>query len=62
MDVLDVMPVREAREVGTSSGAEEKRKPPLVDCEQVHTDEVGVNQFNTGMAVDESQTAVEPDQ
>ena len=59
VDVLDGVRVREATEVRTGSGVEHKKKALLVDCEEDHTGEVGVNQFTTGTAVEEPQTAAE---
>ncbi len=39
--------VREARDVQTSTGVEHKKKAMLVDCEAVHGNGAGVNQFTT---------------
>jgi len=57
--VLDGVRVREATDVQTSTGVEHKKKALLVDCEQVHTDGMGVNQFATGIAGGEAQAADE---
>lgn len=62
VDVLDGVRVREATDVRTSTGVEHKKKALFVDCEQAHTGEAGVNQFTTGMGVEEPQTAAARDQ
>ena len=56
---LDGVRVREATDVRTNTGVEHKKKALLVDCEVVHTDGEGVNQFTTGTAVDESRIVAE---
>ena len=48
---LDGVRMREATDVRTSTGVEHKKKALLVDCEAVHTDGAGVNQFTTETAV-----------
>jgi hypothetical protein len=45
---IDGVQVREARQVQTGSGVEQKRKALLVDCERVHATGGDVNQFTTG--------------
>lgn len=50
-DDIEGVRVRESTTVQTGSGTEQKQKALLVDCEQVHCDEVGVNQFTTGDTV-----------
>lgn len=57
--VRDGMRVREATDVQTGSGVEHKKKALLVDCEQGHTDTVGVNQFTTRDMGDESARTAE---
>ena len=49
---LDGARVREATDVQTSTGVEQKKKALLVDCEVVHGDDAGVNKFTTRMAAD----------
>jgi hypothetical protein len=46
-DVAGVQ-VREAHQVETGSGVKRKGKALLVDCEDIHADVVGVNQFTKG--------------
>jgi len=46
--VVEGVEVREATQVKTGSGTERKGKALLVDCEAVHHDDGGVNQFTTG--------------
>jgi hypothetical protein len=47
-DQLEGARVRAATEVQTSTGVEHKKKALLVDCEAVHGDDAGVNEFTTG--------------
>jgi hypothetical protein len=54
-ELIDVMgdevtgvTVREPQRVETSTGTKQKGKALLVDCEVVHSDHEGVNQFTTG--------------
>lgn len=64
--VLDTVQVREATDVQTSTGVEHKKKALLVDCEAAQTDGEGVNQFTTGLPVEEGAlveaTTTEDDQ
>jgi len=61
-EALDGVRVCEATDVRTSTGVEHTKKALLVDCEAVHTDRVGVNQFTTGTVGDEPRTAAARDQ
>jgi len=54
-ELIDVMgeevtgvAVREPQHVTTGSGTKQKGKALLVDCEAVHSESAGVNQFTTG--------------
>ena len=47
-DVVGGVEVREATDVKTGSGTEHKGKALLVDCEAVHHNGGGVNEFTTG--------------
>jgi hypothetical protein len=47
-DVVAGVEVREATDVKTGSGTEHKGKALLVDCEAVHHNGGGVNEFTTG--------------
>lgn len=47
-DDIEGVRFREAKQVQTSSGVEQKSKALLVDCERVHRDRAGVNKFTTG--------------
>jgi hypothetical protein len=51
-DTLDGARVREATDVQTSTGVEHKKKALLVDCEAVHPDGAGVNEFTTQIGAD----------
>ncbi|MEF8825338.1 MAG: hypothetical protein V5A27_03210 [Halapricum sp.] len=48
---VDGVRLRESRQVETGSGTERQGKALLVDCERVHNDRAGVNQFTTGEGV-----------
>ncbi|MCU4926470.1 hypothetical protein OB905_10815 [Halobacteria archaeon AArc-dxtr1] len=46
-EVVEGARVRDAREVPTATGVEHKKKALLIDCEAVHVENGGVNQFTT---------------
>ncbi len=49
-DEVDGVRLREATQVQTGSGVEQKRKALLVDCDRVHATGAAVTQFTTGGA------------
>jgi hypothetical protein len=54
-DTVDGVRVREATQVQTGSGVEQKGKALLVDCDRVHATGDGVNQFTTGVEAEQER-------